>query len=1281
MPAQNDKESPSNGGVHFNDLTAREFRRIHAELADALSDKNRKDWRTYFETSTPGPADEPWIAFTTHDHFGIALSGGGIRSATFNLGLLQGLDCYDVLSHVDYLSTVSGGGYVGGFWTVWLHREWARRKAAITQLRAKAATTTTEAENTEDSALKEAKLKVAATANAEAAELSTQRGMVFPRQQRTIDESPRNCTTDNLDHPVSRDCSPRQPAGCGCGNPVSNGSAGSTLHEHREREEFRHLREFSRFLMPRVGFTKAETWSGIVTILAGMIPALLGTGALFILGVYAWFAAGYLVLAKDKWITSGCLALALFIYQAWLEADWRKHGQAGDAGAKLIRSIRAMILVTSLATGAFWLLWRDYGPGNLSHEALHTALRAWRGTDPSLTPPSAFLLFGPAIALTVAAGATMIARFIRSRLTRERQAVLLLGAMDRCAFRCLMPAVAWVVMAACWQTSYWLHARGLAIKITTGGTIAFGGLFLWLRDWLTAPIKETRSAQLLRRIAAILKPMTPQLLATAGVLCFLIGMTLVVQTVGLGRISWHYLAGSAFFCLALLLFFFDPAFVGLHDFYRGRIARCFLGAGRGCDAARNRPTFEQEGDDLYLCDSPTEPDRYQGRPIHLVCCAANNLAGDSLSSLYRGCRSAVLSPHGISLGDSSADLPQVRLSSALTASAAAFNSQMGRISMRLGPSVAIMMSALNLRLGLWVPHPLNTHRKRPEFPGRFFIFEMFGMTHSDQDLAPPGSSTNKVGAFFNSIRKWFSSANFLHLSDGAHFENLGLYELIRRHCRYIIVSDCSADPAIDFDDLANALRCIREDFGVEIDLDVSPLRPSGQGNRSQQHAVVGTIHYDGLAGSDKGTILYFKPTLTGDESPDVLQYQARNQAFPHESTGDQFYDEAQWESYRRLGEHAARVALYFMRDDPCKSVNFVETMFLGVSQRWHPTPPRQEEIFLQLTERCAALETKVMEEGPALLRHEFYPEISAAGFATAKSTDDNDQSKVVYFVMLAAQVMEDAWFGAQLDHFWSHPLNQGWMAYFQRWASTPSFRRWWPILRPLYSAGFADFVKERFNIRLSDHIARGETYTGAQLRLSDTAATSDISMTGLAWQQWLARYPAPDLNDREILTYSLTLESFAEAGKLRELAPFQVGFLLFKRTRDHQQHVVEWDTPHFFVPHFLNGAGIIARFLDAILTRFKSEGVRNIRVTLQEEFPSAENQNHASSKGFRPDPGSRVERIRTINFYKSRGFYYVSPGKDGEMRTLSLDMKTVPDRAVRKTDVVQRSSTFSSFGI
>ncbi len=53
---------------------------------------------------------------------GLSLSGGGIRSATFNLGVLQALNDKKLLQHADYLSTVSGGGYIGGWWSAWRTR-------------------------------------------------------------------------------------------------------------------------------------------------------------------------------------------------------------------------------------------------------------------------------------------------------------------------------------------------------------------------------------------------------------------------------------------------------------------------------------------------------------------------------------------------------------------------------------------------------------------------------------------------------------------------------------------------------------------------------------------------------------------------------------------------------------------------------------------------------------------------------------------------------------------------------------------------------------------------------------------------------------------------------------------------------------------------------------------------------------------------------------------------------------------------------------------------------
>ena len=59
----------------------------------------------------------------------------------------------------------------------------------------------------------------------------------------------------------------------------------------------------------------------------------------------------------------------------------------------------------------------------------------------------------------------------------------------------------------------------------------------------------------------------------------------------------------------------------------------------------------------------------------------------------------------------------------------------------------------------------------------------------------------------------------VHLSDGGHFDNSGVYELVRRRCRYIIIGDGEQDGNLTFESLGGAVRKCRADFGVEIDID------------------------------------------------------------------------------------------------------------------------------------------------------------------------------------------------------------------------------------------------------------------------------------------------------------------------------------------------------------------------------------------------------------------------------------------------------------------------------
>src|SRR5262249_5897766 len=138
----------------------------------------------------------------------------------------------------------------------------------------------------------------------------------------------------------------------------------------------------------------------------------------------------------------------------------------------------------------------------------------------------------------------------------------------------------------------------------------------------------------------------------------------------------------------------------------------------------------------------------------------------------------------------------------------------------------------------------------------------------------------------------------VHLSDGGHFENLGVYELIRRRCRYIIVTDVTEDTNAATVNLANLIRLVRSDFGITIQMDTEQLA-EGADARTTWHCAIGLIHYEDIdACAVAGTLVYLYSSLTGDEPPDVQQYAVANPAFPHETTLNQFFSEAQFESYR-----------------------------------------------------------------------------------------------------------------------------------------------------------------------------------------------------------------------------------------------------------------------------------------------------------------------------------------------------------------------------------------------
>jgi hypothetical protein len=205
------------------------------------------------------------------------------------------------------------------------------------------------------------------------------------------------------------------------------------------------------------------------------------------------------------------------------------------------------------------------------------------------------------------------------------------------------------------------------------------------------------------------------------------------------------------------------------------------------------------------------------------------------------------------------------------------------------PLLTVIMALFNARLGWWLGNPRNGGNTwkypGPRFGIRPFVDEVLGLT--------------------NDTNSW------IYLSDGGHFDNLGLYEMVLRRCRYIIVSDAGADPDFTYEDLGNAVRKVRVDLGVSIEFTRQPsmtARHDARASGAGHHCAVATIRYsevDGTAPEENGTLIYIKPSLSGDEPADVLNYASQDPRFPHQPTPDQFFDEAQFESYRRLGMHIA----------------------------------------------------------------------------------------------------------------------------------------------------------------------------------------------------------------------------------------------------------------------------------------------------------------------------------------------------------------------------------------
>ena len=1018
--------------------------------------------------ATINPKPEQDKATLERTLIGLALSGGGIRSASFNLGVLQALANIKFLPRVDYLSTVSGGGYIGGWLSAWLLRSGAT--SVFSDLRTGAR------ESRSPSPLREAApiQHLRRYSNF----LTPQVGFLSADFWTAIATHLRNALLNLcilvptlalivvLAVLVIGIASYLQTAGAGLLWALGVALLGLGLYRivdnlSREHDTWRDPAAAANL------FKFVVIPSAIIAIALDKTPDD-GPQRLFALLDHALPAAvAALNLTLPRWLgwmLSGALAVPLAAASAFGLARFTRP-KGHELTSEMRRTDRAFV-AWSVLSGALlgFLLW--------------FALSILRSAgDPGPLPRTVGLgtvLVLAALGLTISFELGLMGKRL-SEETREWWA--------RAGAWCWILGGAWfAVFAFAFIAPPALHYAGGQIGAALGagwmGTTLLGAALG--KSTLTGTKDSNKKWEVIAQAAPYVFVLGLLSLAGAMNAVFLFGdigeclwsSWLCGATTSIYVVKWTDALKFGVSSIPLLLLVYggcawfmssrlDVNLFSFHAFYRNRLARCYLGASR--DAASRTPdslTGFDPHDDLALSALRTQ------RPFHLLNTALNLTQSSNLAWQERKAASFTLSPLfcGFDLSDQSGfhayqptmDFHQsaeaFQLSTAVTISGAAASPNAGYHS---SPALAFLMTIFNVRLGYWIPNPKHANVWQSEGPrhaARYLLSELLGQANEQQA--------------------------YVYLSDGGHFDNLGIYELIKRRCRYIIAIDAGCDPDFEFEDLGNAIRKCRIDLDVEIKLDVSSLRPDRATGLSKTHGTVGSIDYSRVDPSlPKGWLFYLKSSVTGDESEDIQQYRAKHVTFPHESTADQWFSESQIESYRQLGEQVVTKA--FEAVDPTSTNDSLDKMFMDIRNFWLPESPVNKDNFsyhgdaiqkimneLKEDPKLAFLDAQIVPEWPYLQAPHDPEEVPTSALWLPK--DPASLRAGFYLCCQVIQVMENVYIDLRLEDYYDHPDNRGWMNQFRHWSWSGMFRATWAITISTYGARFQEFFRRHLDLHLGE---------------------------------------------------------------------------------------------------------------------------------------------------------------------------------------------------------------------
>lgn len=452
------------------------------------------------------------------------------------------------------------------------------------------------------------------------------------------------------------------------------------------------------------------------------------------------------------------------------------------------------------------------------------------------------------------------------------------------------------IVAACWllRPLNWIgrHSKGhldtIAANFGVGAAVALcmgitPRTLEWLRhwDWQIVGVTAAGAATLISGSLVVramqsawkYRRALSRLFMLSGIILFTIIYLWLVDALGLERVSQGLTTGEVWVICSLVLwvlwaFSINLNETGLHRYYRDRLAECYLDAQASFRTAANPPPLSELSDRL---------------PYHLINTTVNLTSSDSPELRGRGGDFFLLSKYycGSPLlkykrtDQVVKENPDLDLATAMAVSGAAASTNMGWQTMR---EYRTLMAIFNVRLGYWMKWR-----------------EEGGILRSN--------------AFVQVMREVFGRlderSTAINLSDGGHIENLAVYELIRRKMRFIVCVDGGMDGEMTCADLSRLQRLVAIDFGYRIEFDARNLKPRNK--VSAAYGLMVKIDYTPGEREHKelGWMLYIKLAMMGTEANYVLDYQRENPFFPHQTTADQFFDEAQFEAYRKLGETAA----------------------------------------------------------------------------------------------------------------------------------------------------------------------------------------------------------------------------------------------------------------------------------------------------------------------------------------------------------------------------------------